>query len=217
VLNLTVLQPSNTSQNIQLCYGQSLTIGNDTYNQSGVYQNFLINTNGCDSIVTTILFVDTLQAEININGQFIAALNYPTNATFQWLDCNNNFTPIFGETNSLLTPIIDGNYAVIVSNSGCSDTSSCLNYTTVGISTLENNFTVNIYPNPTNEALIIEFSYLQENISYKLMDNIGRQLDSGSLVNQKTTLSLIGLSSGIYYLQLLNNLGQQKIIKVMKE
>jgi hypothetical protein len=215
-LNLTVLQSIDTSQNINLCYGASLTVGNNAYNQSGVYQDILISINGCDSILTTTLFIDTLQAEVNNNGQFLTAINYPANATFQWLECNNNYNQINGEISSLFTPIINGNYAVIISNSICSDTSSCLNFMTVGLATLENNFSINIYPNPTNEDLTIAVNNLIENKTYKLTDNIGRQLRSGSLDNEKTTIKMEGLASGLYYLQIIDILGQQKTIKVMK-
>jgi len=217
VLNLTVLQSNNTSQNINLCYGQSLIVGNDTYNQSGIYQNVLINANGCDSIITTTLIVDTLQAEISLSGPSVAAINYPTNATFQWLDCSNNFTSIIGETSSLLTPIINGNYAVIVSNSGCSDTSNCISFVTVALSNPDNELNVKCYPNPTSENFTIEISNLLNIQSFKLLDNLGRQIIAGKIDQKKTILDLKGFSTGIYILQIHDNLNNQKNIKRVKK
>jgi hypothetical protein len=46
-------------------------------------------------------------------------------ATYQWLDCDNNYAVINGETNQSYTPAITGNYAVEVTLNGCVDTSTC--------------------------------------------------------------------------------------------
>ncbi|MBK9150616.1 MAG: T9SS type A sorting domain-containing protein [Saprospiraceae bacterium] len=45
------------SQEITLCKGDSITIGNNTYNQSGVYLDTLLNANGCLSMVTTTIYI----------------------------------------------------------------------------------------------------------------------------------------------------------------
>jgi hypothetical protein len=218
VLNLTVLQSIDTSLNINLCYGQTLTVGNNTYNQSGVYQNVLVGSNGCDSTLTTTLFIDTLQAEINITGQSITTINYPTNAMFQWLDCNNNNTPIVGETNAAFTPIIDGNYAVLVSNSNCSDTSDCINYTITGLGlTGIDKFSATIYPNPTNGILSIELSNTLNEGSFTLFDNLGRQILKGSLLQKKTWIDMNNINRGIYHLKILDSFGNQRTFKIIKE
>ena len=44
---------------------------------------------------------------------------------YQWLDCNNNFEPISGATAQNYTAIDNGNYAVVVNENGCIDTSAC--------------------------------------------------------------------------------------------
>lgn len=46
-------------------------------------------------------------------------------ANYQWLDCDNNYTWVLGETNQAFTPSVTGNYAVEINMSGCIDTSSC--------------------------------------------------------------------------------------------
>jgi hypothetical protein len=218
VLNLTVLQSIDTSQNVNLCYGETLTVGNNTYNQSGVYQDVLIGSNGCDSTLTTTLFIDTLQAETNITGQSITAINYPSNATFQWLDCNNNFSLIVGETNAVFTPIIDGNYAVLVSNFNCSDTSDCVNFTITGLwLTSIDKGTASIYPNPTNGILSIELSETLNEGSYFLFDNLGRQILKGSLLQKKTLIDMNNINSGIYHLKILDTYGNQRTFKIIRE
>jgi hypothetical protein len=218
VLNLTILNTSNTAQNINLCIGEFLSVGNNTYNQSGVYQDVLIGSNGCDSTLTTTLFIDTLQAEINITGQSITALNFPSNAMFQWLDCNNNFIPIVGEINAVFTPSIDGNYAVLVSNYNCSDTSSCINFTITGLGlTSIDNFPATIYPNPTNGILTIELSDTFNDGSYSFFDNLGRQIIKGSLLQKKTLIDMNNINNGIYHLKILDTYENQRTFKIIKE
>ncbi|MCB0554618.1 MAG: hypothetical protein KDD02_13795 [Phaeodactylibacter sp.] len=56
-LNLTVLDNPETVLNPSICLGQSYTVGNSTYNQSGTYTDVLPAANGCDSTVTLNLNV----------------------------------------------------------------------------------------------------------------------------------------------------------------
>lgn len=47
------------TQNIQLCNGNTYSINNHTYSTSGVYLDTLQSSIGCDSIITSIINVDT--------------------------------------------------------------------------------------------------------------------------------------------------------------
>ncbi len=57
-------------------------------------------------------------------------------ATYQWLDCNNTYSPIPNATNQTFTPSITGNYAVEITLNGCSDTSACFLVDYTGITEL---------------------------------------------------------------------------------
>jgi gliding motility-associated-like protein len=54
---VTMIQPVEFSQTIYLCQGLSTNVGSSTYNSSGVYTDVLTAANGCDSTITTTLFV----------------------------------------------------------------------------------------------------------------------------------------------------------------
>ena len=201
VLNLTVLKPSNTSQNIQLCYGQSLTIGNDTYNQPGVYQNTLTAQNGCDSIVTTNITVNDLSAEIVSTGLQLSASNQPSNAQYQWVNCTENFAEISGATNPTYTAIANGSYAVIVEQNGCRDTSACFEVTTVSVEKSNNAF-LKIFPNPANNEVFLQADDLLGKI--EILDLAGRIIFSEiSIVNQ-LTINTSEISSGFYWIKCQN-------------
>lgn len=74
-------------------------------------------------------FTITEPSAINVNtstvGTTITATNTTPGVSYQWVDCDNNFALIPGETNQSFTATTAGNYAVIVSLNGCSEMSSC--------------------------------------------------------------------------------------------
>lgn len=48
------------------------------------------------------------------------------NASYQWLDCNNGYSPMLNDTNRFFTPKVSGNYALQATNYVCMDTSECV-------------------------------------------------------------------------------------------
>ena len=76
------------TQNFTICQGQSIPVGMNNYNMTGIYTDTLMNIFGCDSIVITDLTVlqptsETLN-EVICQGQSYTLLgqNYTTNGTF---------------------------------------------------------------------------------------------------------------------------------------
>ncbi len=47
------------NQSINECTGYSITVGNNTYNSTGVYTDTIVTTGGCDSIMVTSLVINT--------------------------------------------------------------------------------------------------------------------------------------------------------------
>lgn len=54
------------------------------------------------------------------------------NASFQWIDCST-MSPIPGETNQSFSATANGSYAVVVTQNGCTDTSSCYSINNLGL------------------------------------------------------------------------------------
>ena len=76
-------------------------------------------------------------------------------AYYQWLDCNNNNSPITGETNQSYTAQLNGDYAVEVTKSNCTDVSPCESVNNVGIN-INNKINYFLYPNPNDGKFVIE-------------------------------------------------------------
>ncbi|MEL6534424.1 MAG: hypothetical protein AAFQ98_03375 [Bacteroidota bacterium] len=92
--------------------------------------NFSDNSTGCVGTWTHTLEwnVTSTLTDVNITvstvGETITS-NQAT-GTYRWLDCNDSYSIISGETAQSYTPTTNGAYAVEVTNTGCVDTSSCV-------------------------------------------------------------------------------------------
>jgi hypothetical protein len=100
--------------------------------------------------------------------------------TYQWLNCNNAYAPIAGETNQTFSPSQSGNYAVKIMQNGCVDTSSCYQFSIISI--LENDLTSDIlvYPNPTKGLVKIDLGEVLKEFTVRIND------ESGKLIRQST-------------------------------
>ena len=56
--NLTIEEAVTSFQEIYLCYNETYTIGESIYTETGIYEDSLVTDEGCDSIVTTDLFIE---------------------------------------------------------------------------------------------------------------------------------------------------------------
>jgi hypothetical protein len=213
-IHLSILNSSNSQQEVALCAGETYTINGETYSEAGVYSTTFQNSNGCDSTVTTSIVIDEIQVQVLLEEDALTAVNFPTDATLQWVDCANDFSALENETSPVFNPSASGSYAVVVSNGACSATSNCVNYSISGIDQMTD-FTVKVFPNPANEILTIESTWKWK--YYHLLDNTGRKVMNGAMLLEKTNLPLVQLPAGLYTLQLVDLSGNQKSMKVMKE
>ncbi len=180
---------------------KSYTLNNQTYTQSGIYTQLLTNTQGCDSTLTINLTINIVDTSVTQNGNvFIANAN---NATYQWLNCNSGFAIISGATNQSFTPTANGNYAVVVTQNSCSDTSGCYNFNTTGINTYFLQNDVIIYPNPFITQTVLQSNVPLINATLTLCNHFGQKVkEIKNISGQTIVLTRDNLESGLYFLQL---------------
>lgn len=75
ITTLTVLQTLSSTNQQSICPGTSVQIGTSTYTSQGVYTDVLQSIDGCDSVVTTVVFMlpyptSTLQATVCEGGTY---------------------------------------------------------------------------------------------------------------------------------------------------
>jgi hypothetical protein len=161
----------------------------------------LSNQNGCDSIVTLDLTIIQIDNGItNSDPSLSADMN---GATYQWLDCGDNFAPLTGETSQLFTAVANGDYAVEVSMGGCVDTSICQTVATVGLNDLSSE-SVNIFPNPTEGNIWVEIPSFNTSAIIRVLSLDGKEQLAQVLNSNKEMISLNGLSNGTYIVEIIS-------------
>ena len=204
------------SQTLSGCDGYTTVVNGNTYSSTGTYTDTLIGASfaGCDSIVTTNL---TVAATINVAtttaGSVITAS--ATGASYQWLDCNNNYALLPGETGQSYTATTNGDYAVEVTVGNCKDTSACENITIIGIDDKEFNASIKVFPNPTKGKITLSITNLFGTAEIDVLDIIGKSVMEMKSTNANTVLDLSHLNNGIYFIHVVNN-RNKKIIKLFK-
>ncbi len=120
--------------------------------REGEYAEKFINQWGCDSVV--VFGVTTVDVSVEQDGNYLWAM--ASDATDQWLDCDQNFMPIMGAVNQLFVPDCDGWYAVQVTQKGCIALSKQYQVMGVGTGPRHTNLNFRIYPNPSRDGVWIE-------------------------------------------------------------
>jgi hypothetical protein len=210
---IITINPTVTAvQNKTLCSGQALTVGTSTYTSNGTYTNVLMNSLGCDSVLTTNLSFDpAIDVSTSTTAETISANALAAN--YQWINCDNN-SSISSATNKTFTPLSNGNYAVIITINNCSDTSACVTISSTGLNKFFNSNRISIYPNPFTGKLIIESTLKSGTII--LSNAIGQQLLLKQITNQREVLDVSNYANGIYFIKISNADGSYTQ-KVMKE
>jgi len=169
-----------------------------------VTQNICSDTSDC--IAVTIC--DSINTNVVLSGPTIYSL--ASGASYQWLNCNIGFAAIDNETNQSYTPSVNGNYAVIVSQNGCSDTSECIAIYT-GIEEVDNSG-IEFYPNPTQGEIIVDLKNNQLKSGVELIDMNGKIIKTFPASSLNTQKLFVGEISNGHYL-LLFYIDTKKIYK----
>jgi hypothetical protein len=210
-INLNVLPAITSTYSPIVCMNESIVINGTTYDitHAGGTEVFTSST-GCDSTVTISLLIPAINTFTTTNSTTITAL---PGMTYQWIDCSTN-QPISGATAQSFAATFNGNYAVIVTQDGCSDTSQCVAITTVGLS--ENHLsTLSLYPNPTENSFTISGLENLSNVgAIQILDLNGKQISS--LNTNASTCDISLLESGMYYLKVVHETGTE-IIRFIKK
>ncbi|MCB9223627.1 MAG: lamin tail domain-containing protein [Crocinitomicaceae bacterium] len=209
-LDLTI-NPVASGTDVQTACLSYTWIDGNTYTASNnTATHTIVNgaANGCDSIVTLDLTINTVDVTVSTSSPTITA--NASGATYQWLDCGS-MTQINGETNQSYTATAGGSYAVIVNDGTCQDTSDCQVITFVGIEDLNAQLIV-VSPNPSNGIFQLKGT---GKYAYSVADISGKTILTGNMV-ENTLIDLSAFESGIYLLTLQQE-SRIETIKLIRE
>lgn len=197
------LLPVTDTINIGICAGDIYNFNGALLDSAGEYIDTLIATSGADSIVVLNLTVTSINAAINISNDTLTATG---NGTVQWYDCNNQQV-ITGATDNIYVATASGNYAAIITNGGCSDTTQCVSYSSVNgeLSMLNE---LSVFPNPAEEKITVTSS--AETIqSIEVLNLIGEKvfIENYFSPRKKIEINIHKLPSGFYLLRIKTSSG----------
>lgn len=208
-LNLTINHSSNSSINQTAC--GSYVFNGQTLTQSGTYNDTLINAAGCDSLVKLILTINNPNTMVSQNGALLSAL--ASGATYQWVYCPS-YTNISGATNQTYNATANGDYAMIITQNGCTDTSTCLTVTGVGIEDINQQNLITISPNPTHAVFNIECPLNGAKVI--LYNSLGQKLLNAKIEHHAATIDISQYPTGVYLAEIIDDKKTYRV-KIIKD
>lgn len=158
-------------------------------------------------------FNSTINNSVLITGNTLTSNQ--TGATYQWIDCGSG-NPIPGETNQSYIATSNGDYAVIITMGICSDTSVCTNIVITDNGNMEQMDKINIYPNPTNNYVNVDFGKTDHSLNYSITTIDGKVIDQEKNMNaEKIKFDLSNYNNGIYFLKV-NDFKSVHVYKIIK-
>jgi hypothetical protein len=186
-----------TTNNVTTC--DSLTwMDGITYHQSTQSAYFTLPSSaGCDSIICLSLTIPVIDTTVSVSPHGVFNSNQHS-ASYQWLDCNNGYAALPGDTMQTFNPIVNGDYAVVINLYGCVDTSACVHIGNVGIEEIEGS-RIRLYPNPNSGKFILDMGNAIAT-EVRILNSLGQEIIA---LQDITTPSFdLDLKPGIYFLQI---------------
>ncbi len=209
-LNLTINQSSSATLTEAACFEYLSPAGN-TYTTSGTYNETLTNSVGCDSNLTINLTVTSFDLTVTDNGGVLSSA--ASGVTYQWLDCTTG--PVAGQTGSSYTPTSPGDYAVILSDGNCTDTSACVTVTQVGIEPAMLT-DVQLYPNPGNDRFFLDLGQRMEEFTVEVFDLNGRVIFRNEYFSEERLEVKLRPAAGLYHVRVASPEGEARLKWVVK-
>lgn len=204
-IDLTVDSNRTADLNPTACESYTVPSGDTSYTSSGTYMDTIPTIAGCDSILSIDLTIGSVDTSVTDDPPTLTA-DASSADSYQWVDCSDN-SPIQGATDQSYMATSNGDYAVIVTQDGCTDTSSCHSVTNVGIEEFGTSGEFAVYPNPVKEKLRVDLAFgkVQEQLAIELFNMQGQQLRRIELEGVKEgshELEFGDLPQGLYFLHI---------------
>ena len=211
---------------------QSITVFTTDNFSVSVSNGSCVSNSDLISVTTNpspIINTQPTNAQVNIGNQAVFSVS-ANGVTYQWqVNSGSGFQDITnggqfsGATTNTLTvsnTSMSNNtnqYQCVVTSNNCSSTSDAATLTVinnVGLSEVDSWNNIEIYPNPTSNFVTVSFNNNLVGSGYEIIDNSGRTVIKGTLLDENQTVDLNNLSAGIYSFRVIGELS--KTLKLVK-
>lgn len=240
MLNILPVKTFSQDFNPTRCEDFSVTVGNQTYTTAGIYVDSLQTAEGCDSIVTTEIDIDSIllienQPRDTIvdegNPASFSISLYETSAGIQWQTAapGDTFVDIrpsilyTGQTTNFLTllealPVMDSTlYRALVNFEECEDTTAAALLTVRELTSVNETGgegTLLVYPNPVQEQLNISQTGAFTGETFTVYAATGAVVFEGIVQSETNIINTSQWAAGIYTLRIGKEAGNtMKIVK----
>jgi hypothetical protein len=196
-LDLTFLSETFGTDIQNSCDSLTWINGQTYFESNSTATDTLVNAMGCDSIVTLDLTITTLDTMITSDGNVLIADQ--VGGSYQWLSCPD-MTPIIGATDQSFEVVESGEYAVVITNEECLDTTSCH---LILITDLEENNSLTgsfLFPNPGNGEFSIDLGQVKDKVTITISDLRGKIIRSERCVGGQIKKLIVNEAKGTYLL-----------------
>lgn len=224
-LNLSLGVPFVTIDEHEAC-GNFEWIDGQTYTQDEYFATYMYTSvGGCDSMIRLNLTMVSVETDIEETDSLLTSLNTSATATYQWLDCNDSFAPVVGETSPSISQNIPGEFALQITQGNCVDTSDCYRTNTY-VDTNGGGGGIGLEDYNALDDIVFQFdSYTgqgsisspQSAMHYLVIYNmLGKQIYRQQVNNQSNIEFTLPEHTGIYIVEV-QALTDRKQFKVLKQ
>lgn len=222
---LTVNPTFVTQQSLSICQNDSVFLNGSYQNTSGTYYDSLQTILGCDSVIETILAVNSLPL-VNLNSfnpdtlcsnsnPVSLPIGTPSGGIYSGNGISgNDFDPssVSIGTHNIIYTFTDSNSCIN------SDTTSIYVVLCTSIEDINVIPNIKIYPNPNTGKFIVEkINEFNQSINVKLLDGNSKIIIDKTILNNQDIIDfdITNYSKGLYYLHIIidNNTFVKKILK----
>ncbi len=145
---------------------------------------------------------DICDVNTNVTDNWGILYSSANSATYQWLDCDNNYAPIAGANAQSYLPTTNGSYAVEVTENGCVDTSSCTLVNWVNLEELTSEKMVTVHPNPSDGLVSIQLRETYEDASLTVFSATGAMILHEKIGSKKEHTLNLNNRTGVFIIEI---------------
>jgi hypothetical protein len=213
-ISLTIGSPSAATDTQTACNSYLWIDGNTYTSSNNTATHTLLNSQGCDSLVTLDLTINTVNIGVTQNESDLMADQ--NGAVYQWIACPA-MTEIPGATSQNYSAVSNGDFAVIVDDGTCIDTSTCFIVEGLGFEKEALSVKLMVYPNPTMEGnFSIDLGNVYPSSTITITDLNGKLIQTQTFTDLQILELNLEEPAGTYILSI-QSANKEAIIQLIKE